>query len=291
MRGIRNANNKLVKRYAHYLFNFFSNIVAQLFLLVLSASIIFAFYYPIANSLKTQLEYAKNQFGLPLSLNLSNYIRAWVEGDFGRAFINNIILVTGVEVLTILVASLAAYSFSKMDFKLKKALFRIVLSFMFVSAVVISVSLYGQMVKLGLINTYVGAIIIYTAFALPFTIYVFTGFFRGIPNELLDSARIDGCSDFGIYLRVMLPLSKPVIATLFILNFIWVWNDLLVALLFLPRNSMQTLMVKISFFSARHHLDFMAVMAGVVIAVLPIVVLYMFAQRYFVRGMIAGALK
>jgi len=288
MENLKSGKNKSI---IGHVYDIFSSTIAQLFLIILSASVLFAFYYPIVNSFKTEIEYANNQFDLPHSLNLSNYINAWIQGNFGRAFINNIVIAAGVEILALILGSLAAYAFSKMDFNFKKVLFRIILSFMFLSPVVISVSLYGQMVNLGLMNTYIGAIIIYTALVLPFTIYVFTGFFRGIPNEILDSARIDGSSDFGIYYQIILPMSKPVLITLFIMDLIYVWNDLLIALLFLSKNSMQTLMVRISLFHVRHFTNLMFIMSGVIVATLPIVILYIFAQKYFVRGMVAGALK
>lgn len=268
-----------------------SNIGAQLLLIVLSLSVLFAFYYPLVNSFKSQVEYAHNQFNLPRSLNFSNYVNAWREGTFGRAYINNIVIVGGVELLALFFGSLAAYAFSKMDFLLKRVLFRVILSFMFLSPIVISVSLYGQMVSLGLINSYFGVILIYTALVLPFTIYVFTGFFRGIPGEILDSAKIDGCSNLGIYYRIVIPLSKPVFITLFLMNLIYVWNDLLIALLFLSKANMQTLMVRISLFHVRHFTNLMYIMAGMIIAVIPIIILYIFTQRYLREGIIAGAFK
>jgi ABC-type glycerol-3-phosphate transport system permease component len=224
-------------------------------------------------------------------LNFSNYVNAWREGTFGRAYINNIVIVGGVELLALFFGSLAAYAFSKMDFLLKRVLFRVILSFMFLSPIVISVSLYGQMVSLGLINSYFGVILIYTALVLPFTIYVFTGFFRGIPGEILDSAKIDGCSNLGIYYRIVIPLSKPVFITLFLMNLIYVWNDLLIALLFLSKANMQTLMVRISLFHVRHFTNLMYIMAGMIIAVIPIIILYIFTQRYLREGIIAGAFK
>jgi ABC-type glycerol-3-phosphate transport system permease component len=273
------------------MYRWMPQVPAQIFLLVLSLSVLYAFYYPLANSFKTQIEYARTPFSLPSRLNFSNYLNAWKEGNLGRAYLNNCIVVVGVQALTLAFGSVAAYAFSKMVFMAKRLLFRVILSFMFFSPIVISVSLYGQMVKIHLINTFAGVILIYTALALPFSIYVFTGFFRGIPNELLDSARIDGYSELGIYLNIIIPLSKPVLVTLFIMNLIYVWNDLMIALLFLSKNSMQTLMVKISLFHIRHFTNLMYIMAGVMIAILPIVILYMFSQKYFREGIIAGALK
>jgi len=274
-----------------WMYRWMQHVPAQVFLLLISLSVLYAFYYPLANSFKTQIEYARDPFSLPSRLNFSNYLNAWKEGNLGRAYLNNCIIVVGVEALMLALGGIAAYAFSKMAFMAKKLLFRVILSFMFFSPIVISVSLYGQLVKIHLLNTFTGVILIYTALALPFSIYVFTGFFRGIPNELLDSARIDGCRELGIYLTIIIPLSKPVLVTLFIMNLIYVWNDLMIALLFLSKNSMQTLMVKISLFHIRHFTNLMYIMAGVMIAILPIVILYVFTQKYFREGIIAGALK
>jgi ABC-type glycerol-3-phosphate transport system permease component len=142
-----------------------------------------------------------------------------------------------------------------------------------------------------MINTYHGTILIYTGLLLPFSIYLMTNFFRAIPREIIEAARIDGCSSFGIFRRIMMPLSAPAIITLIVVNALWVWNELLIALVFMQNDGLKTLMVGISTMRSRNYLDIPVTMAGLLIATIPIVVVYMFGQRYFIRGLTGGAVK
>jgi len=147
------------------------------------------------------------------------------------------------------------------------------------------------MVRWQLVNTYQGTILIYTGLLLPFSIYLMTNFFQTIPREIIDSARIDGCSNFAILWRIMMPLSSPAVITLIVVNALWAWNELLIALIFLQKDSLKTLMVAIATLRSRNYVDVPVTMAGMLIATIPIVVVYLLGQRYFIRGLTSGAFK
>jgi ABC-type glycerol-3-phosphate transport system permease component len=162
---------------------------------------------------------------------------------------------------------------------------------MVIPPVVMVVPLFVSMVRVQLVNTYTGTILIYTGLLLPFSIYLMTNFFQTIPHEIIEAARIDGCSTFGVFWKIMLPLAAPAVVTLVVVNALWVWNELLIALVFMQKDELKTLMVGISAMRSRNYVNIPATMAGLTIATIPIVVVYMLGQRYFIRGMTAGAVK
>ena len=162
---------------------------------------------------------------------------------------------------------------------------------MVVPPVVMIIPLFVSMVRWHLVNTYQGTILIYTGLLLPFSIYLMTNFFRAIPKEIIDAARIDGCSSLGVFWRIMLPLSAPAVVTLIVVNALWAWNELLIALVFMQKDELKTLMVGISALRSRNYVDIPATMAGLFIATIPIVIVYIFGQRFFIRGLTSGAVK
>src|SRR4030067_367555 len=148
--------------------------------------------------------------------------------------------------------------------------------------------LYSQ---LGLISTYQGAIIIYAGLITPFSVYLLTTFFRTVPKELFESARIDGAGDFLILRRIVLPLSLPAIVTLVVVNSLYVWNDLLIAIIFLQEDAKRTLMAGISVFQGRYNNQVPLTLAGFLVARVPMFILYIVFQKHFIRALLAGAIK
>jgi ABC-type glycerol-3-phosphate transport system permease component len=157
--------------------------------------------------------------------------------------------------------------------------------------VIMIVPLFLLMVNANLVNTYWSAIIIYTGLMIPFSIYLLTNFFRTVPREILDSGQIDGCSRLRIFTALILPLSMPALVTLVIVNALFVWNELLIALTFLQDDSVRTLMAGLTEFKGRFFLNQPLIMTGALIATIPMVVVYVAGQRFFVRGLVAGAVK
>jgi ABC-type glycerol-3-phosphate transport system permease component len=222
---------------------------------------------------------------------LDNFNIALAGGKFFRRFANSTILAVGSVALSSFLACLAAYAFARMKFRGKRFLFNLILSLMVIPPVVMIVPMFVTMVRWQLVNTYQGTILIYTGLLMPFSIYLMTNFFQTIPHEIIEAARMDGCSTLGVFWRIMLPLSGPALVTLVVVNALWVWNELLIALVFLQKDDLKTLMVGISALRSRNYTNIPATMAGLVIATIPIVVVYIFGQRYFIRGMTSGAVK
>ena len=260
---------------------------------VILATIIslFPVYFMLVSSFKTKSEYIQNKWGLPSSLYLNNFNTALAGEKFFIRFANSAILTVLSVGVSLVIACLAAYAFARMEFPAKDTLFNLVLSLMVVPPVVMVVPLFVSMVRWGLVNTYQGTSIIYIGLLLPFSVYMMTNFFRTIPREIIEASRIDGCSNLGVFWRIMMPLSAPAVITLVVVNALWVWNELLIALIFMQKDSMKTLMVGIAAMRSRNYVDIPATMAGLLIATIPIVIVYLFGQRYFIRGLTGGAVK
>jgi ABC-type glycerol-3-phosphate transport system permease component len=252
---------------------------------------LFPVYFMTVSAFKTKSEYIANKWGLPASFTMANFDTALAGEKFFLRFSNSIILTVGAVSISLVIACLAAFAFARMEFRGKRTLFNIILSLMVVPPVVMIIPLFVSMASWHLVNTYQGTILIYTGLLLPFSIYLMTNFFRSIPKEIIEAARMDGCSNLGVFWRIMLPLSAPALITLIVVNALWVWNELLIALVFMQKDELKTLMVGISALRSRNYVDIPATMAGLLIATIPIVILYMFGQRFFIRGLTSGAVK
>jgi ABC-type glycerol-3-phosphate transport system permease component len=265
--------------------------IRQLLVLLATLLSLFPVYFMAVSAFKTKAEYLANKWGPPQAPILDNFVTAFSGEKFFIRFANSTILTVGAVVVSLIIACLAAYAFAQMDFPAKRALFNFILSLMVVPPVVMMVPLFVWMVRWKLVNSYHGVILIYVGLLLPFSVYLMTNFFQTVPREILDAARIDGCSNFGLFRQILMPLAAPAVVTLIVVNALWAWNELLIALVFLQKDDLKTLMVGIAALRSRNYVDIPATMAGLLIATIPIVVLYIFGQKYFIRGLVSGALK
>ena len=247
--------------------------------------------FMIVTSLKSQEEYVYDKIGLPDSLVFENFRSALIDNPFLMWMTNSAVLVVGAVSTSVVVSCLGAYAFARMNFRGRDTVFAVTISLMAVPPVVMIVPLFVLYTQLSLISTFRGAIVIYAGLITPFSVYLLTTFFRTLPRELFDSARIDGASDLAILWKVVLPLSLPALVTLVVVNALFVWNDLLIAIIFLQDDSSRTLMGGLSVFQGRYNNQIPLTMAGMVIATAPMVILYVSFQRYFIRGLMAGAIK
>jgi len=266
-------------------------ILVQIIFIIFSFTILFALYYLISNSLKTEQEFARSQFNLPGSLNLDNIINVWKNGDIDIAVRNSFILGISTVVLTLLFGTLAAYAFAFLRFRFKKALYITIISTMYFSPMIIVLPLFLQFIDIGLNNTYIGAITIHTALRLAFSIFLLTTYFRGIPQEVIEAATIDGSSRLGILKNIIIPLSMPAIVSLILLTFYGVWNDLLIGVLFLQKPELKPVMVAISLFRSKDFSSATNIFAASLIATIPIMIIYGITQKFFVKGMTLGSIK
>jgi ABC-type glycerol-3-phosphate transport system permease component len=247
--------------------------------------------YMILTALKSTEDYATNKVGLPRSLVLDHFRAVLFDSPFLLWMANSAVLAIGAVALSLAVSCLAAYAIARLEFPGRDTLFTLSTALMAVPPVVMIVPLFVLYTRLGLISSFGGAIVIYAGLITPFSVYLLTTFFRTVPQELFDAARLDGAKDLRILRHVVLPLSLPALLTLAVVNALFVWNDLLIAVIFLQDDARRTLMAGISVFQGRYNNQIPLTMAGMVIASAPMLILYIAFQRHFLRGLLAGAVK
>jgi ABC-type glycerol-3-phosphate transport system permease component len=263
----------------------------QLLLVLFSFLCLFPLYFLFVTAFKTKAEYLTNLFGVPLAPILDNFVTVFRGKRFLLWFANSLILTGGSVLAGLLISLAAAYAFAKMAFRFREQLFGFLLVLMIVPPVVMVIPLFKIMIALGILNTYASVIVIYTGLTIPFSVYLLASFFRTVPGAIVDSARMDGCRDLRLLSSIMVPLAAPAIITTVLVNALWVWNELLIAVIFLQRDELKTLMVGLTIFKSRYNLDIPVTMAGLVLATIPMLALYFAGQKYFIRGMVAGAVK
>lgn len=261
------------------------------FLILLSILMIYPLYYMVITSLKSRQEWLGNQFGLPLAPSLANYVEVFAEGKLPLWFRNSMVVTAGSVVLATGVATLAAYAISRFRFSGRLLFLNTMIALMVVPPSVLIVPLFILLVRIDLINTLPGLMFIYVGLMIPFSVFLLVSFFRGLPPELFDAAAIDGCSNFGVLWRIVLPLSAPAFITLVVVNSLYVWNELLLALVFLQGEELKTLMPGLLMFKGHFFNNEAMVMTAAFLACLPMIVLFLFGQRWFVEGLVAGSVK
>jgi alpha-glucoside transport system permease protein len=229
-------------------------------------------------------------FTNPSQLTFQNYKNLFDNNTIVDAFFNTIYITVPATLLVVLVASLAGYAFAWMDFWGRDWLFLIVIGLLVVPVQVGLIPIARLYGDIGIFGTILGVVLFHVAFGLPFAIFLLRNYFAGIPRDLLEAARMDGGTEFTIFRRVILPLGLPAIASLTIFQFLWVWNDLLVALVFADRNS-QPLTVALQQQTRQFGSNFDVLAPGAFVSlIVPLIVFFSF-QRYFVQGVLAGSVK
>jgi ABC-type glycerol-3-phosphate transport system permease component len=249
-------------------------------------------YYMVVSSLRPGGGFfVANRLAPPQDPTWSNYTTLFTDKGFGRFFLNSVILTVTSVVLATVVAILAAYAFARLRGKLSNVLFVGTVALLAVPPIIVLVPLFLLAAKLGLVNTYLAPIMIYVGFVLPFSVLMLRNYFEAIPRELLQAARVDGAGALAELRHVVLPLSRPAIVALAVINGLWIWNELLIAIVFLQDNDLRTLQAGIAFFAGRNVADVPLILAGSVVATIPTLLAFVLGQRYFVRGLTGGAVK
>jgi ABC-type glycerol-3-phosphate transport system permease component len=267
------------------------NLVKQAVLLLASVLALVPTLYMVVTALKSDEEYAIDKLGFPKAPVLENFRSVLVDSPFLHWMLNSTVLVAGSVILSTAISVLGAYAIATMRFRGRGTLLAVSTSLMAVPPVVMIVPLFVLYTRLGMVSTYSGAIVIYAGLITPFSVYLLTTFFRTVPRELYEAAHIDGAGQFTILMKVVLPLSLPALVTLVVVNSLYVWNDLLIAIIFLQDDAKRTLMAGISVFSGRYNNQVPLTMAGMVIASAPMFILYVLFQKQFIRGLMSGAIK
>lgn len=268
--------------------------VLYIITLVIMMPLLFPAYWLFSSSFKTNLAaYMTPPQWFPMPATLENYANLTVGyTDFITYVRNSVITCTATAILAMVVASLAGYAISRLRFSGKRPLLLAILSTQMFPHVLILISLYVMYRQLGLINTYLGLIISFTTFAVPFSVWMMKGFFDGIPSEIEEAALIDGCTRLGALRHVILPLVAPGLLAVSLFSFLDGWNNLLYPLTLATSVEVRTIPpgLLLSFLGQFKH-DWAGMMAASVVVTVPVMIIFVFLQRFLVRGLTAGAVK
>ncbi|MFC3799114.1 carbohydrate ABC transporter permease [Cohnella sp. GCM10012308] len=259
-------------------------------LAVCSIAALFPFLWMISTSLRTDVDLFRNPMNwIPSSLYLNNYKEVWTTIPFGRYFLNTLKLSVLITVLQVLICSMAAYAFAKLKVPFKSALFILFMTNLMMPWHSIMVPQFSIVSKLGLYNTHTGYVLIQLFSA--FGIFLLRQFFLSLPGELNEAARVDGFSEWRIYWRIVMPLSKAAVSTLAIFTFTFMWNDYLAPLIYIQDDGLKTLQLGLKAFQTEHTTDYGLLMAGTVLATAPMVAVFLAGERFFTKGVATTGMK
>ena len=269
------------------MFRFGQRVLVAIYALLIGLPIILVFM----TSLKTTQDFYLNPIGLPEAIVFDNYVRMFQQNNLMVYFKNSVIVTASTMVLVLFFASLISYVVMRTSGWKSAALYGFFVVGMMLPAQVNMIPLYGVVDRLGLLNKLSGLILVSTTAFLPVAVFIIGGFMKTLSKDMIEAASIDGASEWHMYTRIALPLSAPSLATAAIFVFVMVWNDLLYPLLFITSRANKTLPLALLDFRGEYFTNYPMIFAGVLLASVPVVVTYIFLQKYFVAGMTAGASK
>ena len=240
-------------------------------------------------SFKTNAELYTNTWGLPEQWSMTNYVNAVVKGGVFRYFGNSVIIAVSAVLVTVILATMASYAIARMHWKLANLTHSIFLLGMMIPIYALVIPLFSIFKGMGLLDTHLAVIIPQIAVGFPMAIFIICGFMRSIPTELEEAAIIDGCTVFQCFFKIILPIAKSSVVTVAVVQFINVWNDLLLPRIFLTDSSKMTLPVGLTNFQAMYSTDYVGMIAAVIITIIPSIVVYILLHKQIMEGMVAGA--
>ena len=263
---------------------------SYLLLTAVSVLILFPIGIIVMASLKPSVEFMSNPFALPVRWTLENYEAAWNSASFSTYFFNSF-SITFVSVLfTVLLGSMAAYALN-WNFRGSKQLFSYFLLGMMIPIQAKIITLFILLKQLGILNTHAGINLVFVAFDLPLAIFIFYGFFKTIPKDLKDAALLDGCTEVGTFWRIVFPISRPIIATVVILTGLHVWNSFFLPLILLQDRRLFPVTLGLQRLKGEFSVDWPLFFAAMVMLMIPIILLFIFMQKQFIKGLTSGAVK
>lgn len=263
----------------------------QLFFIIYCLLIFYPLFNMVMSSFKSTREILRFPFALPRSFDFSNYKTVLVDRGFGRFFFNSLWMTATTMAFVLLFGSMGAYGVSRYAYKLRTAVYLVFLSGIMLPLKAAVIPLFIIMKRLDFVNKPISVILIFIAMSLPSTIFILSGFMKTIPKDLEYAARIDGCSDWMIYRHVVMPVVAPAIALVTIYNSVPVWNDFFFPLVFLQDQRFKTLPLGLTNFFGQYSTDWSLLFTALSLAILPMLLLYAFMAKYFIKGMTAGAVK
>jgi len=266
-------------------------ILSYFLLIIISIIIAFPFYWLIVTSFKTYPEiYSYPLTYYPHDVTFEHF-KEIMRLDIGKYFINSLIVSITTSILSLIIAVLPAYAFSRFSFRGKNSLLTSVLLFQMFPMVIFLMPIFNLLKNIGLLDTYLGLILSYIAFTTPITIIFLRGFFIDIPESLEEAAMIDGCSIFQAFYKIILPLTLPGIASVGTYTFLFTWSELLYSMSFLLSKSKQTIPTFLSLFVGQYQTRWGPLFAGSLLATIPPLIIFIILQRYFIKGLTSGAVK
>lgn len=262
-------------------------------LVVWSALIFGVLGWIVYSAFKNNLDIYQRPWGFPDPVTIGNFHYAWVEASMSLYFFNSIVIVISAIVMNILIAAMAAYVLARFRFRLSKAILSFFVFGMAIPYQMVMIPLFVQVMNLGLVGSRAGLAIVYTSLWLPFSVFVLFGFFRTIPLELEDSAVMDGCSESMLYWKIMFPLARPGVIAVAVFNFVLMWNEYLLALVFITRRTQRT--ISLAMYSLKdammYESNWGGLFAAVVIMLIPTIIVFLTLQKFIIKGLTLGALK
>ena len=265
-----------------------------LFLFLLIAFLIseYPLVWVVLQSLKTETEFLESIWTLPSSLNFDNYAIAWNKAGMSRYFMNSVVVTIATTVVNLVLVTSAGYAFAKLKFKGKEFFYYMIIFNLLIPTAIILLPMFTLINKIHLVNTLPALIFPYFQGFAPMGLIICRNYFADLPDELMEAGKLDGCGNMGVFLKIMLPLSRPIVATMTILSAMQVWNEYLWALTSITDESKYTLSVGISIFNKKTEtVGYTPVFAALSISALVIVAVYLCMQKQFVKSIAAGAVK
>ncbi|MED7926096.1 carbohydrate ABC transporter permease [Nonomuraea sp. LP-02] len=260
------------------------------FLLALAVVVLYPLLWMTLNGFKTNAELFGDPFALPMDWSFDNYAKAWNRGVSGYLGTSVLVTVTST-VVTVFVSAWAAYGLTRADLPFGRGLTGIILGGLMLAPTVALVPLVKMFQAMGLYNTFWALLILYTAFRVPFTTFLIRAYMIDLPREVDEAASMDGASRWTCFWRITLPMCKPILVSTVLLHILFTWNEYLFAMVFTSGTGVQTLPVGLTSLMSKHGTEYPVVFAGMVIAALPVVLLFLFGQRYIVKGLADGVGK
>ncbi|WP_327004872.1 carbohydrate ABC transporter permease [Dactylosporangium sp. NBC_01737] len=256
----------------------------------------FPLLWAVLSAFKSDNEILTSAWSLPSKLHFDNWSRAWTEANIGLYFLNTAVVVSGALVLTMLLGAMAAYVLARYTIRFGRFIYFLFVGGMMFPVFLALVPLFFVVKNLGLLSTHLGLILVYTAYSLPFTVFFLTAFFRTLPSDVAEAAMVDGCSHWGLFFRIMLPMARPGLISVGIFNLLGHWNQYVLPIVLMQGEGAEKKWVLTQGLTALtinqgYAGDYGALFAGMAIAMLPVLILYLAFQRQVQSGLTAGQLK
>lgn len=268
-----------------------STIVLQIVMVIIALIFLSPFYFLLVNSVKSLGDIMVDAANWPTAFHFDNYSKAWEMTRFPEAFVNSVIITVISNLIIALLSAMAAYRMVRSNTRFNQIVFMLFVSAMVIPFQSIMIPLLQVINFLGVNNSIVGLILSYLGLGIPLSVFLFHGFVKGIPLEIEEAATVDGASPFRVFARIVLPMLKPMMVTVIILNCLWVWNDYLLPSLILQSPELRTIPLATFAFFGQYSKQWDMALPALVLGITPIIIFFLSLQKYIVEGVAAGSVK